>query len=249
MTIGLKHATMNLSNIIILYRRLCNVAETSIVDNQLCIVIIFNGVNAAAECTTVDRQRRLKLSHSFLITFPFICTLRIVEITVINQAGKVAIGCHFYAFVNDHYTMVQDIIVTVTIRVSRRCTGFRTTSIPTTVQKHLTIIVNSCLLMGHIVHGTATLNNQRSALFHFNGVFTDICNLLPVQIQCDLFAGRNCDILVSFRNKCNDLLCALRINRLSQFRILLVANFGNRRICGPADAAQAQRHDQGQNGC
>ena len=41
MTIGLKHATMNLSNIIILYRRLCNVAEMSIVDNQLCIVIIF----------------------------------------------------------------------------------------------------------------------------------------------------------------------------------------------------------------
>ena len=71
---------------------------------------------------------------------------------------------------------------------------------------------------------------------------------MTVQVKGQIVGG-NGDVLPGIRQHRHGCFSTGRIDSLFQCRILLVTNFGNRRICSPADAAQAQRHDQRQNGC
>ena len=94
---------------------LIEILECTVVNSQLCTVIIFNRIQTSREGTIIDNQRRVFLSLVVIVCSTIVVTIR-------NKAGEsaqlaISLRCqHVYTFVNGHITNILDGIIGVTAR-------------------------------------------------------------------------------------------------------------------------------------
>ena len=79
---------------------LCCIAEITAGDFQYSPVVVFNGVQTAAEVTAGDGQ----------VSFLFRCVLTTIIPAVCNQARVVSVGSYAYSAIDGHSTQVLEII-------------------------------------------------------------------------------------------------------------------------------------------
>ena len=111
---------------------LIEILKCTVVNRQLCTVIIFNRIQTSREGTIIDSQRRFFLSLVVVVCSTIVVTIR-------NKAGESAqlaipLRCqHVYTFVNGHITNILDGVIGVTARRTITFTIFLSTVKSTSV--------------------------------------------------------------------------------------------------------------------
>lgn len=157
---------------------LCIAGERAAFDGQFAIIIILDGIQAAAKGSAIDRHDG-ELSTCIVVS---------VIPTVFDEAGK--LSCSIFPLVNGdalidrHGTMVQNGIIRIASAILFACTLFLAASIRASIQNNRTAVINGSLLMRYIVNCAGTFNGQCTACGDFNGICTGLVGqLLAIQIE------------------------------------------------------------------
>ena len=183
---SVKGTAVDGSDIPVQERRLRHIFKGAVIDGQLTVVIVLDGVQAAGEGTAVDGKDRI------LITFILVAVIP----TILDHAGEMAGLCDGNAIVDLHGAVVHDIVIGISAAIHIALSVFLATGIRASVKHHRTagFILNCRFAVGHIVHSAVAGDGQRAVVG--NGIAAYIGQSFAVQIQDQLCFLGDYNVLV-----------------------------------------------------